>query len=117
MSRVAVTTVITARPWEEALTEELSSAARLRLVTRVSHPVEVLRAIPASDVLIVGAETPWLESWVLDTVVSMGTATIGIHPPGDAPGADLVAAASLVFPDTVSTDRLIATASVLGVAR
>ena len=114
MTRIAVATVLSARPWEVAFVAEAADGARVRVVARVSGAHGLARALPSADVVILGSETPWIEPWVLHVAGAFGTETIGLHPVGDRPGETLVDAASLALPDTTSAARLVTTASVLG---
>jgi hypothetical protein len=117
MTRPAVATVMSARPWEDELARMATTGARVRLVARISDPIDLAAQLSRTDVIVIGSETPWVEPWLFETAETFGTESIGVHPTGDAPGARLVSHATLHFDEDTPTERLIAAAALLGVRR
>lgn len=114
MHRPAVATVVSVQDWEHAFARDAVAGARIRLIARLGAASELVRVVHLVDVVVVGAETPWLEPWVFGAVARLGGATIGVHRPGDRVGSRLVAAASLRLPDDVAPEALVAAAVSLG---
>lgn len=110
ITRPTVATVVSARPWESAFVGEATSGARLRLVARIDQPGELARVAPWLDVVVVGAETPWLEQWMPDTLARLGCSTIGVHVRGDQVGARLVERATVCAIESTSPETLVDTA-------
>lgn len=113
MSRPALATVVSVRPWEAELVRAATSGARVRLIARAAGPDELTRTLADADVIVIGAETPWLEPWLFAAAARFGTGSIGIHATGDGPGRRMVARATLRFEEGVSPERLIDAATVL----
>lgn len=115
--RPVVATVVTARPWETAFVQAATTGARIRLVARIGDAPELARLIGRFDVLVVGAETPWLEPWVLSALRRFGHSSIGVYTGGDAVGARLVDDACLRFSEDTPSAMLISGAVSLGQSR
>ncbi len=110
-----MTTVVSARPWEEELARVATHGAQVRLVARVDGPLDLVARLAHTDVFVVGSETPWIEPWVFTAAKAFGVDSIGIHPRGDRPGVRLLAEATLSFPEDIPAEHLICSAAVLGV--
>ncbi|NND84464.1 MAG: hypothetical protein HKN46_04885 [Acidimicrobiia bacterium] len=81
--RRPIATVLTARPWEEALVRLAHASALGRVVARAWEPDGVDAASP--DVVVVGAETAWLGRGVVAAWQGVGRAVVGVHA-SDSPG-------------------------------
>jgi hypothetical protein len=109
--RPAVATVMSARPWEAAFVVEATTSALVRVVARIDGAWELAELAMRLDVLLIGAETPWLEPWMFDTVHRLGCATIGLHLDGDEVGASMVSSSTLRLVDTTPPQRLVRSAT------
>jgi MinD-like ATPase involved in chromosome partitioning or flagellar assembly len=107
MLRVA--TVLSAREWEARFVAAVRDTAVMRLVLRAYQPDEVSSRAADIDVVVAGAETPWVTPTRIATWQRLGLRVVGIHPAVDRPSARRLEAggADLVFDDTVDADRLI----------
>ncbi len=115
--RPMVATVVTARPWEAAFVQAATAGARVRLVARIGDAPQLARLIGRFDVLVVGAETAWLEPWIPGALRRLGHSSIGVHADGDTVGARLVDDACLRFDEDTPPEMLIAGAVSLGQSR
>lgn len=107
-------TVLSARPWEEALVWLMRETAAVRLVLRAYEPTEVDRA-EALDVLVAGAETPWVTPVRLEAWRRRGLRVVGVHPAGDRPARRtlVLGGADEVLPDDSSPELLLRTICLL----
>lgn len=107
MTRPAVATTLTARAWEPAFASLVRSTATLRLVARAYRAEEI--DVTSPDVLLVGAEVPWVDEIRIVDWRRRGIRVIAIHTGHDraARAALAEAGADLVLPDTTSPLALI----------
>lgn len=104
-----VATVLSAREWETRLVAAARDTAAVRLVLRAFLPDEVLDRAPGLDVVVVGSETPWASAARIGAWVRIGLRVVGIHPVGDRPAAERLAAAGahLVLADDLPAEAIL----------
>ena len=110
-----VATVLSAREWESSFVAHAREAATVRLVLRAFVPDEVASEADRIDVVVAGAETPWVTPARLRTWRRAGLRIVGIHPRGDQPARDRLAAggADEILPDDVGPEAIARTALML----
>jgi len=86
MLRVA--TVLSAREWEARFVAAARDSAALRLVMRAYLPDEVSSQADRIDVVVAGAETPWVTATRVAAWRRLGLRVVGVHPQTDRPAAD-----------------------------
>jgi hypothetical protein len=87
--RPAVATVLSPREWEPRLAEEIRDTGTVRLVARAADPDDVVDRIDEIEVVVVGAETPWLSSWLVGAWRRLGLIVVGVHEEPDQPARRL----------------------------
>lgn len=107
MLRVA--TVLSAREWEARFVSEARDSAAVKLVLRAYLPDEVASHADSIDVVIAGAETPWVTPTRVAAWRRLGLRVVGVHPRLDAPAADRLTAggADLVFEDDLDCEQMV----------
>lgn len=107
MLRVA--TVLSAREWEARLVAAARDSAALRLVLRAYVPDEVTRQAADIDVVVAGAETPWVTPTRIAAWRRLGLQVVGVHPRADRPAAERFVAggADLVIDEDLESDQLV----------
>lgn len=115
MRRPAVATVLTSHSWEEEFVSFVRDGAGLRVVARAYEPEEVIRRSP--DVVLVGSETSWISPTHVRAWRRRGIRVLGLHPPGDQPGRDLLerGGADAILPETTSVVGLFRTIQALSI--
>ncbi len=98
-----VATVLSARDWEPGLVDHARRSAALRVVLRAFQPDEIERRVDGIDVVVAGAEVPWVTPVQIAAWRRMGLRVVGIHPVGDRPAAEMLAAAGA---DEILSDDL-----------
>ena len=78
--RPSITTVLSARPWEPALTRLATATALARVVGRAWEPATVDASSP--DVVVIGVETAWLSRALVQSWQRVGRAVVGVHGRG-----------------------------------
>ncbi len=104
-----VATVLSAREWESRLVAAARDTASVRLVLRAFLPEEVLDRSHELDVVVVGSETPWASAARIGSWVRAGIRVVAIHPVGDRPASERMAAAGahIVLPDDLSAESVL----------
>ena len=107
MLRVA--TVLSAREWEARLVAAARDSAAVRLVLRAYMPDEVTRQAAAIDVVVAGAETPWVTPTRVAAWRRLGIRVVGVRAPGDKPAAERLGAggADLILDDNLEAEQLV----------
>lgn len=107
MLRVA--TVLSAREWESRLVAMARDTAMVRLVLRAFVPDEVTTHAGEIDVVVAGAETPWVTPTRVAAWRRLGLRVVGLHPPADRPAADRLVAggADLVLSDDLDAEAIV----------
>lgn len=110
--RVAIATVISAREWEPDLAQTIRTGGLARLVVRAYDPDDIVRWIDDIDVIVVGAETPWVSPWLVAAWRRLGLRVIGVHPAQDRHSRRLLQSggADDVLPESIGAGDLIAAA-------
>jgi Flp pilus assembly CpaE family ATPase len=88
-----VATVLSAREWESRLVAHARDTAAFRLVLRAYRPTDVETRTADLDLVVAGAETPWVTPARISAWRRAGLRVIGIHPTGDAPARARLASA------------------------
>ena len=81
VSRPAVATVVSPRPWEGRLVQAATDSGLVRVTTRGFNPTDIHDV----DAVVVGSEVPWLRSRNVVEWRASSIAVIGIYPSGDRP--------------------------------
>lgn len=107
MLRVA--TVLSAREWEARLVAAARDSAAVKLVLRAYLPDEVTRRADAIDVVVAGAETPWVTPTRVAAWRRLGMRVVGVHARADRPAADRLSAggADLVLDEDLEAEQLV----------
>lgn len=107
MLRVA--TVLSAREWEARFVAAARESAAVRLVMRAYLPDEVAGRAQDIDVVVAGAETPWITATRVAAWRRLGLRVVGVHQTADAPAAERLAAggADLVLEESIESDRMV----------
>ena len=107
MLRVA--TVLSAREWEARLVAAARDAATIRLVLRAFLPDEVGSQAEAIDVVVAGAETPWVTPTRVAAWRRLGLRVVGLHARADRPARDRLTAggADLVLADDLDAEQIV----------
>jgi Mrp family chromosome partitioning ATPase len=100
--RASVATVLTSHRWEEEFVSFVRDGAGFRVVTRAYEPEELTRS--SADVIVIGSETSWISPVHVRTWRRRGIRVVGVHPPGDEPGRQLLerGGADTILPETTS---------------
>ena len=103
-----VATVLSAREWESSFVAHAREAATVRLVLRAFVPDEVAAEADRIDVVVAGAETSWVTPARLRAWRRAGLRIVGVHPRGDEPARDRLAAggADEILPDDAGPEAL-----------
>lgn len=109
--RVGLSTVMTARSWESRLARHIQDTACARLVSRIADPVELVASLPLIGTVVIGAETPWLEPWVLDVIRDAGVRLVGVRPESDPVALRLLDRAHVVLVENAGSDVIAAAAA------
>jgi len=107
MLRVA--TVLSAREWEARLVASARDSALVKLVLRAFLPDEVTSQADGIDVVVAGAETPWVTATRVAAWRRLGLRVVGLHAPSDRPAAERLEAggADLVMCDDLDADLIV----------
>jgi MinD superfamily P-loop ATPase len=89
---VRVATVLSAREWEPELVAFAREEAAVRIVLRAFQPSDVGDRHESIDVVVAGADVSWVTPALIASWRRLGLAVIGVHPVGDRPAAELLAA-------------------------
>lgn len=113
-----VATVLSARDWEPALVEHARETAAVRIVLRAYQPDEIEARHDDIDVVVAGGEVAWVTPRQVATWKRLGLGVVGIHPDGDTPSGDMLAAAGAddVLPDTADVRAMLQTIRFLSAA-
>jgi len=97
-----IATVLSAREWESALVASAHDTARVRLVARIYQPDDVLDIDGDLEAIVVGAETPWLTTSIVQAWTGQGIVVVGLYPPDDpvAPGQLAAMGVDVIIKDT-----------------
>ena len=109
MTRPRVATILSVRPWESTFVDTARSTSLVRLVARAQHPADLDGLGGALDVIVAGAETPWVTPTIIKKWRSGGLSVLGLHPPNDRPAHRLltIGGADAVLPDTTPSDQIL----------
>ena len=104
-----VATVLSAREWEAALVSRARSTAAARIVLRAYQPREIEERVDEIDVVVAGAEVPWITPNQISGWRRIGLGVVAIYPQGDRPAESLLldAGADEVLPDDTPMDALL----------
>jgi MinD-like ATPase involved in chromosome partitioning or flagellar assembly len=107
MLRVA--TVLSAREWEARFVAAARDSAAVRLVLRAYMPDEVSQQAEGIDVVVAGAETPWVTATRIAGWRRLGLRVVGVHQHHDAPAVDRLTAggADLVLHESLDPDAMV----------
>lgn len=107
MLRVA--TVLSAREWESRLVAAARDTAMIRLVLRAFVPDEVSAHAGGIDVVVAGAETPWVTPTRVASWRRLGLRVVGVHPRSDRPAAErlLAGGADLLIEDDLDAEAMV----------
>lgn len=107
MLRVA--TVLSAREWEARLVAVARDTAAVKLVLRAFLPDEVSTHAASIDVVVAGAETPWVTPTRVAAWRRLGLRVVGLHARTDRPAAERLTAggADLVLADDLEADQIV----------
>lgn len=107
MLRVA--TVLSAREWEARFVAAARDSAAVRLVLRAYMPDEVSQQAETIDVVVAGAETPWVTATRIAGWRRLGMRVVGVHPHLDSPAVDRLTAggADLVLQESLEPDAMV----------
>ncbi len=107
MLRVA--TVLSAREWEARLVAAARDSAAVKLVLRAYLPDEVTRQAETIDVVVAGAETPWVTPTRVAAWRRLGIRVVGVHPRADRPAAERLSAggADLILDETLEPEQFV----------
>jgi len=107
MLRVA--TVLSAREWEARLVAAARDSAAVKLVLRAYLPDEVTRRADVIDVVVAGAETPWVTPTRIAAWRRLGLRVVGVHSRTDSPAAERFSAggADLILDEDLQSDHLV----------
>jgi MinD-like ATPase involved in chromosome partitioning or flagellar assembly len=107
MLRVA--TVLSAREWEARLVAAARDSAAVKLVLRAYLPEEVTHRAASIDVIVAGAETPWVTPTRVAAWRRLGIRVVGVHTPGDRPAAERLKAggADLILEEELDSEHLV----------
>lgn len=107
MLRVA--TVLSAREWEARLVAAARDSAAVKLVLRAYQPDEVTRRADTIDVVVAGAETPWVTPTRVAAWRRLGIRVVGVHPRADRPAAERLSSggADLILDEDLEAEQLI----------
>lgn len=111
--RPRVATVLSAAEWESNFSRVAVASSMIRLVDRLQRNLTDEQV----DVVLVGAETPWLTPVTVASWKARGLAVIGVCAPGDKPGADLLKDADEVASSQSDPETLVHLARLLGLTR
>lgn len=89
---IRVATVLSARDWEPQLVAHARDTGSLRIVLRAFQPNEIAERFAEIDVVVAGADVAWVTPALIASWRRLGLGVVGIHPRGDRPAADLLAA-------------------------
>jgi MinD superfamily P-loop ATPase len=107
---VRVATVLSARDWEPDLVAFAREEAAVRIVLRAFQPNEVAARCADIDVVVAGADVAWVTPALIASWRRQGLAVVGMHPAGDRPAAELLAAGGVDerLPDDVPAAAIVA---------
>jgi len=107
MLRVA--TVLSAREWEARLVAAARDSAAVKLVLRAYLPDEVTQRADAIDVVVAGAETPWVTPTRIASWRRLGIRVVGVPSRADSPAVERFSAggADLILDADLESDHLV----------
>jgi MinD-like ATPase involved in chromosome partitioning or flagellar assembly len=107
MLRVA--TVLSAREWEARLVAAARDSAAIKLVLRAYLPDEVTQRADVIDVVVAGAETPWVTPTRIAAWRRLGIRVVGVRSRADSPAAERFSAggADLILDEDLESDHLV----------
>lgn len=104
-----VATVLSAREWEPTLVSQARTTAAVRVVLRAYQPAEIEERVDEIDIVVAGAEVPWVTPGQIAGWRRIGLGVVAIYPQGDRPAESLLldAGADEVLADDTPVDGLL----------